>query len=93
MSLAIKHYTHVPMHVHAVQVTAENIAEVAAWCEGVINSSSETYIKVATIKPLRDRQTQAFIGDWVIKTGFGFKVYKNKAFGFSFVESPEPVKN
>jgi len=94
MSLDINRYTHVALYVEAVQVTAANLAEVAAWAGGTVQTDPEKqeYIKVATIRPLRDRQTQAYVGDWVLKTAVGLKVYTNKAFHRGFIAAPEDVK-
>jgi len=90
MSLNIQRYTHVPLYVEAVQVTADNMAKVAEWVGGTIQMDSENqqYIKIATIRPLRDRQTQAYVGDWALKTDVGLKVYTNKAFGRGFMAAP-----
>ncbi len=85
-----------PFQVEGVQVTAENMANVAEWCEGRIrnlhngdNGEGHTvYIKVRVHRPLTDRQTMAFVGDWVLSAGKGFKVYTTKAFENSF----EPVE-
>jgi hypothetical protein len=95
MTLEIERYTHIPLYVQAVRVTDENLDEVAEWCEGTICSIERDgkdpvdYVKVATIRPMRERQTQAFPGDWVLKTGIGIKVYTDKAFKRAFVEAPE----
>ena len=96
MTLAIERYQHVPLYVEAVRVTNDNFEDVAEWCDGVICTLDEDktkepvdYIKVATIRPIRARQTQAFVGDWVLKTGMGLKVYNNKAFHKSFIAAPE----
>lgn len=90
-TLAIERYTHVPLYVNAVQVTAENMADVAAWCGGTIQTDAEKkqFIKVAAIRPLRERQTQAYVGDWVLKTDVGLKVYTTKAFTRGFIHAPE----
>ena len=84
-----------PFHVEGVQVTAENMEEVAAWCRGEIRTTveqdrdtEEKYIKVWVQRPLDERQTKAFEGDWILYAGTGFKVYMPKAFEKSF----EPVK-
>lgn len=95
MTLDIQRYTHVPLFVQAVRVTDENMDEVAEWCDGIICAVEEDgkppvdYIKVATIRPIRERQTQAFAGDWVLKTETGVKTYNNKAFNKSFIPAPE----
>ena len=95
MTLKIERYVHVPLYVQAVRVTAENMEEVVEWCEGAMCTVEEEgkepvdYIKVATIRPIRARQTQAFEGDWVLKTDIGLKVFTEKAFRRAFVEAPE----
>lgn len=83
-----------PFHIDAVQVTAANINDVAAWCSGEVRTQKKTdqvekgqYIKVRVHRPLNDRQTQAFVGDWVLYAGTGFKVYTPKAFANSFEQA------
>ena len=91
MELVTQRFMQNPLFVDAVQVTAENMAAVAEWCEGNIiapTSDTKTYVKVNVIQPQSVRQTRAFVTDWVLKTTKGFKVYSNKAFDKSF----QPVK-
>lgn len=81
--------------VDAVQVTAENISEVAKWCQGkVIDENGTKHIKVRVERVLTDKQTMAFVGDWVLYAGKGYKVYTNKAFQQSFdpVEKNEELR-
>lgn len=79
-------YTRKPFNVEAVQVTDENITEVAEWCHGEIRSHAggdgleKTYIKVDVHQATNRRQTQAFAGDWVLTTGSTLKVYTNRTF-------------
>lgn len=75
-----------PFYVDAVRVSEANIEEVAAWCEGEIQETEDEqlYISVKVHRPLTERQTQAFVGDWVLFAGSGFKVYTPKAFDKSF---------
>ena len=80
-----------PFFVDAVRVTSENMERVAEWCQGDVNTidtgqSEERYVKVRVHRPMNDRQTQAFVGDWVLYAGTGFKVYTPKAFEKSFEE-------
>lgn len=71
--------------VDAVRVTDENIDDVAKWCQGeVLETNGKKYIKVKVQKIISDRQTQAFVGDWVLYAGAGYKVYTNRAFRNSF---------
>lgn len=73
-------------YVDGVRVTPENMEEVAKWCGGEILTDPQDgqYIKVRVHRPLTDRQTKAFVGDWVLYAGTGFKVYTAKAFDKSF---------
>lgn len=78
-----------PFYVDAVRVSETNMEEVAAWCGGKIVEALEgandaSHIKVEVHRPLTERQTQAFVGDWVLFAGSGFKVYTPKAFDKSF---------
>lgn len=77
--------------VEAVRVDPLNIKEVAAACHGQIrhdgskeNQFSRDYIKVRVLLPLNDEQTKARIGDWVVRQGRSFKVYKDSAFRKTF---------
>lgn len=75
-----------PFYVDAVRVSEDNLEEVAKWCSGEIftDSMEGRYVKVRVHRPLTDRQTKAFVGDWVLFAGTGFKVYTPKAFDKSF---------
>lgn len=79
-------YIKKPLYVDAVQVTEDNFDEIAAWCQGEIQETagSKKYIKVRVHNPKIIRQTQAFVGDWLLYTERGYKVYTNKAFYASF---------
>lgn len=98
MTLDVKKYVRRPFAVEAVQVTPDNIKEVARWCGGRIKRTStshwtaragQEYVKVRVNKPLNERQTMAYYGDWVLSAedgSNGFKVYTPKAFAMSFQE-------
>lgn len=79
-------YVRKPFTVDALQVTEENISEVAEWCQGTLEEASnkDKYIRVRVHRPLHDRQTKAFVGDWVLYTASGYKVYTPKAFEATF---------
>lgn len=81
-------YVRKPFYIDAVQVTADNIEEVAKWAAGEVrtdnNSTNKKYIKVRVHRALNDRQTKAYVGDWVLYAGTGFKVYTSKAFAAHF---------
>lgn len=85
-----------PFYVYAVQVAAENMSVVAEWCKGEICTTEpkgglKRYIKLELKEAKSERQTRAYIGDWVLKADNGtFKVYTNKAYQKSF-DLLEPI--
>jgi hypothetical protein len=87
-TLKIESYERLPFTIQAVEVTADNMKAVAKWCGGQIRTSGkrgiQKYIKVDVKRALNDRQTMAYIGDYVLRAGSGFKVYTPKAFSESF---------
>jgi len=75
--------------VEAVRVTPQNMAEIAEWCGGEIQNTTENgrpkkFIKIDVKRAMNENQTQAFVGDWVLKSDSGFKKYSNRAFQQSF---------
>jgi hypothetical protein len=75
-----------PFYVDAVQVTDENMEDVAAWCNGtVVTKDLKTgeditpYIQVRVLRPLNDKQTKAYPGNWVLYAETGYKIYTDKA--------------
>lgn len=83
-------YISVPRTVEAVQVTLENVNEVAEWCGGVVHiwkgrkGVEKPFIKVDVKHPLGKRQTEGRLGDWILFANDGFKVYTDKAFKKSY---------
>lgn len=83
-----------PFEVDAVQITPENIENVAKWCGGTIGCqtyidesgqvSTVHFVEVDVIRPKNKRQTMGFPNDWVLKTNTGFKVYTDRGFKASF---------
>lgn len=96
-------YTRKPLNVEAVRVSDENMQEVAEWCDGRIREANDEpkFIQVKVARPMNVKQTRAFVGDWVLKAGRGFKVYTDSAFNKYFVKANDgdihldvdPVKN
>lgn len=95
MSIQTKKFVRKPFSVEAVEVTEENMTEVAQWCSGQLCKSAgkngkgvQSYIKVDVKRPLVPRQTQAYAGDWVVTASDekvkGFKVYTPRAFAESY---------
>lgn len=86
-----KQYARKPFKVRGVQVTADNMNEVAEWCNGTVEALPDgtPFIKVDVKNPTNERQTQAFVTTWVLYAKNGYKVYSDKAFRASFDEIPE----
>lgn len=84
--------------VDAVQVTPENMAEVAEWCDGEIRSKKRRgkavkFIKIDVHRPLNEKQTEAFVSDWVLFSLTGYKVYTDRAFVGTFQLKGPEVQN
>jgi hypothetical protein len=82
-------YTRNSFAVTAVQVTEQNIEVVAKWCGSVLREAvPETgvakHIHVDVRRPMTIRQSRAYVGDWLLKAGKGFKVYTDQAFQSCF---------
>lgn len=87
-----KTYYRKPFSVEVVQVTEENLEEVAAWCGGRIQKQPKgRHIVVPVQDPKTERQKKAFVGDWVLNyEGRGFKSYPDGSFHKSFDAADEP---
>jgi hypothetical protein len=84
-------YIRKPLYVQAVRVSKANFDEIVGWCQGEIltdepqeGGAPKQYVKVRVHNPKNARQTKAFVGDWILYTERGYKVYTNKAFHASF---------
>jgi hypothetical protein len=77
-----------PFHVEAVRVTRDNLEEVREWCNGTLEKDDKNrdYIHVEVKHPLNPKQEQAYVGDWVLLSASGFKVYTNSAYRNNFDE-------
>jgi hypothetical protein len=87
----VKKYVRKPLHVEAVQVTEENLIAVTDWCGGTaykITEGNVSFIKVLSYRSKMIPRTKAFVGDWVIASRNGYRVYTNSAFQKSFEEVP-----
>jgi hypothetical protein len=91
VAIQTKRYVRNPLYVDAVQVTEENFKELAQWCMGdVQNDGTKDYIRVRVHTPKSARQTMAFVGDWILYSDKGYKIYSNRSFLDTF--TPEEVK-
>lgn len=88
MTVQIQEFVRKQFKTNGVQVTEENIHEVAKWCNGevktALNGHGKPFIEVNVKNPINDRQKQAFVGDWVLHNKSGYKVYTDRAFRASF---------
>lgn len=99
MGITTTQYMKKPLYVDAVRITRGNFSEVSKWCRGEIQTeradapqnAGKKFIKVQAHNPINQRQTKAFIGDWVLKTDRGYKIYTHKSFTESFDEAGERV--
>lgn len=97
--ISTQRYIRKPLYVDAVRITAANFEEIAAWCQGEIQQddvpgkgTSKKFIRVRVQNPKNPRQTKAFVGDWILYTETGYKVYTVKAFHAAFDKvEPEPT--
>lgn len=51
---------------------------------GVEIDPATHYIRIRVHSPKSQRQTQAFVGDWILYTDRGYKIYNDKAFRANF---------
>lgn len=103
MDIVTERYVRKPIYVDAVEVTEENFREIARWCQGKIFKSDGSslakdeepnpqacYVHVRVHSPRSPRQARAYIGDWILYTEMGYKVYTPGAFATSFDKLEEP---
>ena len=75
----------------AVQVNAGNMTQIAEWCGGIIKVSpanerypESEYVFIEAYRPTHDRQTRAYVGDWIVKSEKGYRVFNHRAFKDNF---------
>lgn len=94
MPITPEKYIRKPLVVVGVEVTDDNFMELALWVQGSImnidGSEAEAidpknqFILVRVHNPKSPRQSRAFVGDWVLYSDRGYKVYTPKAFKNTF---------
>lgn len=93
--LNVGSYVRKPVPVAAIQVSDANFEDVVEWCGGIVEFTepktpedsrfvTRRYIRVNVQRPLGERQTMAFPGDWILRAGTGYKVYTHQAFISNF---------
>ena len=77
-----------PIEVEAVQLTVENIGEVAKWCNGCVKEMGRGPRQMAIDIPSPEGGLRALIGDWIIKGVNGeFELYWSDVFDANY----EPI--
>lgn len=87
--LEIEEFTRKSFPVQAVEVTEENLHQVAQWCKGKVKTfHGETYIHVPVKMPNNPHKPpnpfKAYVGYRVLKSETGFRVYSPQAFEAAF---------
>lgn len=75
--------------VHAVRITEMNLYAVSVWCDGTIHRTSkgekEQYIRFGETRYNRIKETNAYIGDWILQSDNGeFKHYRDASFRLAY---------
>lgn len=85
-------YIRTPTEIDCVQVTKDNMQEVAEWCGGEVFEiknkvpNLRQFIEVPVLNPQHVRHGRAFVGDWVVMDPRGVKVFNPQVFGRHFVQ-------
>lgn len=80
MSTTPTRFMRIPFFVTAWEVTADNLDEIAQWCEGhVITETPQPFVRVPVVRPAHKKMTEAYPGTWVVRSTLrgehNFKVY------------------
>jgi hypothetical protein len=96
MAVSTVKYVRKPLYVDAVKVTKENFEDILEWSHGELGGpdglveddvpidTDKHYIRIRVHNPQTPRQTRAFVGDWILYTPRGYKIYTEKAFTENF---------
>lgn len=91
--MELQEATRKPFPVKAVQVTLQNIEEVAAWCKGTIELRPTKMMGTTTDLPVilisgqgenRNKVFEAALGYWVVELNQSFRSYKPLQFEATF---------
>lgn len=96
-------YQRKPFRVQAIQVTDENLSDLAEWCGGAVRLEEDgfdgfkSYVDVPTTKATsryRLQRVRAYVGDWLVRLteDNNFKIYKTRSFLEIFEEVPSDEK-
>jgi hypothetical protein len=87
--MEIQKATRKPFPVEVVQVTLQNIEEVAVWCNGTIEQRATRLLGTTTDLPVividshSDRR-EAALGSWIVNLKGSFRTYNSSAFDSTF---------
>lgn len=86
----------IPFFVSGYQVTPDNLALIARWCDGHVVDAETPFVRVPVSRATHERQTKAYPGTWVIvslqRGQRSFKVYTQEWLDKQFIELPdEPI--
>lgn len=78
-----------PFSIDAIRVTEGNFKAISEWCGGTIEvekrgSKEIRFIRVDVKQAMSDRQTKAYVGDWLLSSKGKWKVYTHHAFETHF---------
>lgn len=88
------HHSRAEFKVKAMQISAENIAEVARWCGGEIYCTTQSltkphlYIDFKLGPAYANLRGRAFETDWIFKEGIVFRFYTADMFDNAFHPFP-----
>lgn len=92
MPLHVRKYIRKPLSFDAVQVTKDNMEEVALWCGGQVITTFNTarhYVEVPVVNATKLHQTKAYEHFYVVKGHHSWRVYTPKSFETNFMAKVE----
>jgi len=94
VTIKAEKYTRRPFDVEAIEVSEEKMQDIANWCMGDIQKTElgVPYIHVRVHHPMNGRQTMAFVGDMIVYSNKGYKVYTARSFEQSFMKVENPAR-
>lgn len=98
MTIQTTRYIRKPLYVEAIQIDESNFISLAEWCQGEIRTNGGDFlvdnrdkvdpktqhIRLRVHNPKSIRQMQGHVGDWILYTDRGYKIYTQKAFKACF---------
>lgn len=93
--LEFESWTRNTFDVQAIQVTDENLRQVAEWCKGEVlrtmSHNTRTYILVDNVvRRGRLTQVKVFAGDWLLFANGQYKHYRNRSFELVYHRKVDP---